>query len=241
MISQVFTWPQMWSQVKTFCKTCPQCQIWKRKHPQEYGSKLPIKEAKADPWTEVHVDMMGPLSVTTRQSKKLSLLVFTVIDPATGWFKCIEVPNKESFTVMEAFNNHWLSRYPRPQRIHFDNGTECKSVFQEICSNYGLKAKPTTTYNPRSNGISIERVHQTLRDNLATFELSNRELPEYDPFGSFLSAAAWAIRSTIHTTLQATGSVGIWKRYVIEYSVQSRLGGYSKAKARFDWERSGTC
>jgi hypothetical protein len=60
-----------------------------------------------------------------------------------------------------------------------------------------------TTYNPRSNGI-IERVHQTLRDNLATFELSNRELQEYDPFGSFISAAAWAIRSTIHTTLQAT-------------------------------------
>jgi hypothetical protein len=22
-ISQVFTWPQMWLQVKTFCKTCP--------------------------------------------------------------------------------------------------------------------------------------------------------------------------------------------------------------------------
>jgi transposase InsO family protein len=138
--------------------------------------------------------MMGPLSVTT-PSKKLSLLVFTAIDPATGWFECIEVPNKQSFTVMEAFNNHWLSRYPRPQqRIRFDNGTEFKSVFREICSNYaGLKAKPTTTYNPRSNGI-IERVHQTLRDNLATFELlSNRELPEYDPFGSFLSAAAWAI------------------------------------------------
>jgi hypothetical protein len=91
-ISQVFTWPQMWSQVKTFCKTCPQCQLWKRKHPQ-YG-KLPIKEAKADPWTEVHVDMMGPLSVTT-PSKKLSLLVFTAINPATGWFECIEVPNKE--------------------------------------------------------------------------------------------------------------------------------------------------
>jgi transposase InsO family protein len=104
---------------------------------------------------------------------------------------------------MKAFNNHWLSQYPRPQRICFDNGTEFKSVFREICSNYGLKAKPMTTYNPQSNGI-IERVHQILRDNLATFELSNRELPEYDPFGSFLSAAAWAIRSTIHTTLQAT-------------------------------------
>jgi transposase InsO family protein len=143
--------------------------------------------------------MMGPLSVTT-PSKKLSLLVFTAIDTATC---CIEVPNKESFTVMEAFNNHWLSQYPRPQRICFDNGTEFKSVFREICSNYGLKAKPTTTYNPQSNSI-IVRVHQTLRDNLATFELSNRELPEYDPFGSFLSTAALTIRRTIHSTLQAT-------------------------------------
>jgi hypothetical protein len=108
---------------------------------------------------------------------------------------------------MEAFNNHWLSRYPRLQRIRFDNGSEFKSVFQEICSSYGIKTKLMTMYNPWStNGIIIERVHQTLRDNVlvATFELSNRELPEYDPFGSFLSAAAWAIRSTIHTTFQAT-------------------------------------
>ena len=72
-----------------------------------------------------------------------------------------------------------------------------------MCNNYGLKAKPTATYNPRSNGI-IERIHQTLRDNLATFELSKRELPDYDPFGSFISSAAWAIRSTYHTTLKAT-------------------------------------
>jgi hypothetical protein len=33
MISQICTWPQMWSQVKAFCKTCPQCQLWKRKCP----------------------------------------------------------------------------------------------------------------------------------------------------------------------------------------------------------------
>jgi hypothetical protein len=48
------------------------------------------------------------------------------------------------------------------------------------------------------------QINETVRDNLATFNLSNIELPEYDPFGSFLSAAACAIKSTIHTTLQAT-------------------------------------
>ena len=104
---------------------------------------------------------------------------------------------------MEAFSNQWLSRYPRPKKIRFDNGSEFKDVFKRMCDNYGLKSKPTTTYNPRSNGI-IERVHKVLGDSLRTYELQKQDLPEYDPFGSFLSAAAWAIRSTIHTTLQAT-------------------------------------
>ena len=72
-----------------------------------------------------------------------------------------------------------------------------------MCDNYGLKSKPTTTYNPCSNGV-VEHVHKVLGDSLRTYELQKRDLPEYDPFGSFLSAAAWAIPSTIHTTLQAT-------------------------------------
>ena len=63
--------------------------------------------------------------------------------------------------------------------------------------------KPTTSYNPRSNGI-IGRTHQVLRDNLATFELSNQELPGQYPFDSFIAAAPWAIRSPPHPVLQAT-------------------------------------
>ena len=81
---------------------------------------------------------------------------------------------------MEVFNNAWLCRYPRPQYVRFDNGSEFKSVFAQMCDNYNMKAKPTTSYNPRSNGI-IERIHQVLRDNLVTFELSKQELPQHYP------------------------------------------------------------
>ena len=76
--------------------------------------------------------------------------------------------------------------------IRFDNGTEFKSVFEEMCDNYEMDKKATTTYNPRSNGI-IERIHQVLRDNVATFELSEQVLPETNPFDSFCAAASWAI------------------------------------------------
>jgi transposase InsO family protein len=52
----------------------------------------------------------------------------------------------------------WLSRYPKPEIIGFDGGSEFKNVFEEMRKNYGMKKQITTTYNPQTNGI-IERVH----------------------------------------------------------------------------------
>jgi hypothetical protein len=95
-----------------------------------------------------------------------------------------------------------------------------------------------TVYNPWSNDI-IERVHQSFRDNIATFELSNRELPEYDSFGSFLSTAAWAIKSTIHTSLQATpGQLVVFGRDMFLLNIPFRANWVSiwkQKQGRFDW------
>jgi hypothetical protein len=44
----------------------------------------------------------------------------------------------------------------------------------------------------------------TLNDALRTAEIDGREMDEKDPWGPFLSSAAYAIRSTFHTTLKAT-------------------------------------
>jgi len=199
-ISQFTTWRGLRSDIRKFCKKCRQCQLWKKNH-KKYGH-LPAKEAEADPWTEVHVDMVGPLKVKTTKGTK-SLLVLMCIDPATGWFEVAETNAKSAHMVMDAFHNCWLTRYPRPMHIRFDNGGEFKDLFNAMCKNYGLEIYPTTNYNPRSNGI-IERVHQVLGDSLCTMELGEHDLPDHDPFGASLQATAWAIRSTFHTTLQAT-------------------------------------
>jgi hypothetical protein len=78
-----------------------------------------------------------------------------------------------------------------------------KHSLNEMCDKYGMKEKPSSNYNPQSNGI-VEKVHQVLGNALRTFELENKELDPNDPWGHFLSAAAWAIHSTVHTTLDAT-------------------------------------
>jgi transposase InsO family protein len=126
-----------------------------------------------------------------------------MIDPTTGWFEIKEMKDQSSEAAMEAFDDTWLSRYPRPEYIGFDNGKEYKKMFKQLINNYGIKPKPITTYNPQSNGI-IERVHLVLGDALRTAEVDGAELDGENPWDSYLSSAAFAIRSTYHTTLKAS-------------------------------------
>ena len=50
----------------------------------------------------------------------------------------------------------------------------------------------------------VERIHMTLGNMLRTFELEQQDLNEENPFEEFLAAAAWALRSTYHSVLDAT-------------------------------------
>jgi hypothetical protein len=186
--------------VQQFCKTCHVCQLTKKKR-RKYGH-LPTHEPELTPWKRVDVDLVGPYTVTS-EGKNYSLRALTMIDPATKWFEIVEVAQPTSDCVVEAFNDTWLSRYPRPQYIGFDNGSEFKGAFEEMTHNFGLQVRRSTEYNPQSNGI-IERVHDTLNNMLRTFELEKCQLNEREPWRPFLSAAAYAIRSTYHTTLSAT-------------------------------------
>jgi cleavage and polyadenylation specificity factor subunit 1 len=197
-----FWWRTMRQDVEHTVRTCSACQKNKKVR-KKYG-KLPPKQAETEskPWERVNVDLIGPLSVKTPSGDR-TLDALTMIDPATGWFEIKELKRRTAEATADAFDDAWLSRYPRPKYIGFDNGGENKGVFREMTENYGLTQKPTTNYNPQSNGV-VERVHAVLNDILRTFELEGRELDENHPWDEFLFSAAFAIRATYHTTLQAT-------------------------------------
>ena len=198
--------------VEQHVKHCPQCQKCK-KVKQKYG-KLPQKDVeKSEPWNRVNVDMIGPLACKTK-IKTYQLLALTMIDPATGWFEIVEVKDATSQTVSAAFDDVWLSRYPRPQYIGFDGGSENKALFRQMIANYGLTPKPITTHNPQSNSI-IERIHLVLMDMIRTMELEEEELDDENPFGETLSSIAYAIRSTYHTTLESTPTQLVFGRDMI--------------------------
>ena len=125
-----------------------------------------------------------------------------MIDPATGWFKMAQIPNKKAAEIADITEKTWFTRYSLQQRIVFDRGSKFMVDFFKMCHNdYGLKRKPVTTRNPQSNAI-IERIHQTIGNIIRTFDVSN--IVNNDPWSGILATTIFAVRATYHTTLQAS-------------------------------------
>ena len=63
-----------------------------------------------------------------------------MINPATGWIDMAQTPNKTAADFADITEKNCFTRYPLPQRILFDRGTEFMAEFAKMChNNYGLK------------------------------------------------------------------------------------------------------
>ena len=127
-----------------------------------------------------------------------------MIDPATGWFNMTKIKTKYADVIANKIEQTWLSKYPLPSKIILDQGTEfMKEVIQMIEQDYGITRRPITTRNPQANSI-LERAHQTIGNILRTFQVNNHKLEQDDQWSRILSVVILAMRSTVHTTTQAT-------------------------------------
>src|SRR5210317_352670 len=170
-IRQHFTWKGLRNTVQDVCKNCPTCQRTKRSN-KKYGI-LPMKQAEANPWEKLCVHMIGPYTIKQgkeKDAKAITLNCVTMIDPATGWFEMVPTKKKDAGTIANIVEQTWLTRYPLPQELIYDRGTEFLGEFARMIEDdYGIKKRPTTTRNPQANAI-LERSHQTLGNMLRTFE-----------------------------------------------------------------------
>ena len=75
---------------------------------------------------------------------------------------------------------------------------------------YGVKKRPITARNPQANAI-IERVHQTIGQMIRAMEVQNTDNLD-NPFQGVLTAVSFAVKATVHTTLQSTPSQLVFGR-----------------------------
>jgi hypothetical protein len=167
--------------------------------------------AEATPWEIVRVVLIGPCKVKTPSGVKTKRC-FTAIDPDTSWPEICEITDKRSQTVIYAFHNNWLCRYPRLIEVTFDNGSKFKSVFKEMCDSLGIKCRPTTSYNPQGNSI-IERIYQVMGNILRAFEPEERELDPDDPGTNSCKLVHLALGEHYIQLYKLPRSISIWKRY----------------------------
>ena len=146
-----------------------------------------------NPWKTVCVDLIGPYTLKGKDGTVMDFMCLTMIDPATGWFKIIEllcttvtavkkgkehsevIIDKSSAQVAKLFNKQWLSRYPRAKNIVYDNGSEFKLHFESLCESFGLKRKPTSVKNPQVNAV-LERIHAVIADMMRTSTIDGQDM-----------------------------------------------------------------
>jgi len=204
-------------------------KVQKRK--TRYGHLPPKNIGELKPWEKVHIDLIGPYTVSALQQRpgqkremtELSLIAMTFIDPATGWFEIVKVPtivDKSSAPISQLFDQVWLSRYPRPKEVIFDNGSEFKSDFVPLLKDFQIKPKLTSIKNPQSNAI-VERVHQVLSNMFRTKDLSKRIFDYINPRDDILSSVAWAIRASYHTSTPTVSRAVIGASLMMEHMVDT--------------------
>ena len=211
-LSTICIWTGMVTQARKLGRQCERCQKFK-KRTKKYGHLEPKQAETLVPWHTVCVDLIGTYSLTAKvrqpdgtiKNCELKLLCMTFIDPATGWFEIAEVPlyDQSSARISKLFDEVWLSRYPRPTKVLYDNGSEFKKNFQPMLKDFAIQATCTSIKNPQSNAI-LERIHQVVGSMLKTQDLKEQIFDAWKPWSEILASVAYAIRCSYHSTLQAT-------------------------------------
>ena len=213
-LAQHYHWKGMRATVQTVCSRCPTCQLTKKKPVRKLGHR-PEKQAEAIPWDTLCIDLIGPYAIG-KGKNKLTLHCLTMIDPATGWFEIIEIKEKKADLIANLLEMHWLTRYPWPTQVVMDRGREFMAEVPIMLKNeYGISRKPITTRNPQANAM-VERAHQTMGNMIRSIEVQGKhDLPKWNPWGGVLAAIGCAMRSTVHTTSQATPAQLVFSRDAI--------------------------
>lgn len=159
-ISRRFWWPNIFTDVKEYVRSCKICQQHK---PINYQPGAPMSSTIPDhTWSHVYIDHIGPLSLS--KNKKRYCLV--VLDGFSKWLEIVSLSRATAELTKRALEKIW-SRFGPPTYLISDNA-RCfvGNVMRHSTMKWGIKHVKTSPYQPSSN--PAERAIKNINAGLAT-------------------------------------------------------------------------
>ena len=181
---QRFYWYNMLQDVRQFVVSCSICN--RNKKPNRKARwKLTSYHAGA-PMERVHLDFMGPFSLTSKQN----VYVLMKVDQFTKWVECVPLPNQSAEETARAAINQFFCHFGFLYQMFTDRGSNFESkLFKQLCERLHIYKARTTAFRPSANG-QVERFNRTLMDAVRCF--TSKSPTKWD---EYLPQLASAIRS----------------------------------------------
>ena len=214
-ISQVLYVPGLKEAVRTFCKHCDACQRYKNLGPGI--GHVPPRDETMVPSEQIAIDTVGPWSINVPGFGKVTINAYSIIDTVTNLLELKRATqmNPTGLESVQVLEDTWLSRYPKPVRIIYDQGTEYRNIdFESFLVSQGITGCPSTVKNPQSNAI-LERVHDVMKTSLRTECHTNppTNVTEANAIvDRVLASAQYAVRVCVNKTFGVSPGTIVFQR-----------------------------
>ena len=168
VIRKRFYWPNMFSDVQHYCKSCVDCAMKKSPRSGYKANLIPIPVE--GPFHRVGVDCLGPLPVTTSGNRYI--VVFT--DYFTRWSEAFAVPTIDVQQIAKLLLDNIIARHSAPRVLLSDRGKNFLSkVVAAVCDLYQIRKCSTTAFHPQCSGLT-ERQNSSLMQSLSQYSSSDQ-------------------------------------------------------------------
>lgn len=158
-----FFWPSMYSDVQTYCKSCPECQ---KTSAVRKSDRVPLQAMPVitTPFKRIAMDIVGPLEKSAAGYQ----YILVICDYATRFPEAFPLRSVTTPKLISALVQ-LFSRVGIPEEILTDQGTNFTSrLMKQLHREMGITAIRTSPYHPETDGL-VERFNQTLKRMLRKF------------------------------------------------------------------------
>ena len=184
-----FYFPQMYTKVDKFCKSCLACQKHQKRGKSICPPLVPIHASR--PMEIVASDIIGPLPCDKWGFRHI--ITFTCL--FTRLIECVAIKDQTQETAAKSFVNTICCRYSCPSVLLTDRGScYTSAMFRTICKLMNTEKRYSLSYNPMCNG-GAERINLPIEKYL-TIYVNSRQ----DDWSEFLPTFQFSYNTSVHKT-----------------------------------------